>query len=82
MPRGRTRDEVNEKQAQIAPDIGRYEPHFFAGMPKSTWTLNYQDYHVADVQGPCFDKEVHDYTDSIGCNKHVSKQMNHESKKI
>ena len=81
VPRGQTFSEVNYIRGQIAPDLGRYSPKYFAGKPKNSWVMNYSKFHIAEVQGPCPELEVHDYTDIRGCSKHVTKHHVYDSKR-
>ena len=37
--------------------------------------MNYSKFHIAPVQGPTQELEVHDYTDIQGCGKHVTKHQ-------
>jgi len=42
--------------------------------------MNYEKFHVADIQGPTPEPEFHDYTDIEGCNKHVDKHTSQARK--
>ena len=76
VERGRTLKEINLKKAHISPDIGRYQPKYFACHPKTNYAMDYQKFHVADVQPPCFEQEKYEYTGVLGCAKHIGKQLN------
>ena len=44
--------------------------------------MNYEKYHVADIQGPVPEFEKYDYTDIEGCPGHIQKQTGFEKRKL
>ena len=81
VPRGKTAGDIKIKKSRVAPDIGRYQPKYEASKPNNSWVMNYEKYHVADVQGPVPEFEKYDYTDIEGCGKHIWKQTRHNDKR-
>ena len=50
--------------------MNRYQPRYFACKQKGTWSMNYEKYHQANIQGPVPDKEVYNYDDKVkGCRR-------------
>ena len=78
VPRGKTANDIKIKKSKIAPDLGRYQPKYSASKPNLAWAMNYQKYHVADIQGPVPEFEKYDYTDIEGCPEHIRRKTGFE----
>ena len=82
VSRGKTAKAINLEKSQAAPDGGRYQPKWKASRPNCSQAMNYEKYHVANIQGPVPEFEKYDYTDIEGCPEHILKQTVFEKRKL
>ena len=47
VARAKTQGKINEEKSRIAPEVGRYEPKYFASKPNNAWVMDYSKFHAA-----------------------------------